>query len=136
MKKARLSIISNFWSNMFNFFSYSHSERVVIKTLNSSLNSITRQVTIDTLRKFHCKNPDLLSSFVLGIVKTFESAEDKSYSKLPGLAMSKIRCNYEVLQVDSEAKRAGEIYAECVLDNVTSASSIATKYIVTRITEV
>ncbi|MBT5400556.1 hypothetical protein HOL24_08450 [bacterium] len=50
--------------------------------------------------------------------------------------MSKIRCNYEVLQVDSEAKRAGEIYAECVLDNVTSASSVATKYIVTRITEV
>jgi hypothetical protein len=103
--------------------------------LNRSFNLITRQATIGIIREFHYKNPDLLSSFALGIIKTFEDVSDNVYSELPGLVMSKIGCNYKILKVDPEAKRAGEIYAECFLDKTSANYIPATQYIVKRIKE-
>jgi hypothetical protein len=69
------------------------------------------------------------------MIGAFENATGESYSKLLEPVMSKFRCNYEILKVDLEAKRAGEIYVECFLDNVTIDYTPATKYISIRITE-
>ena len=110
-------------------YHHHHSKKIVSKALDRSMRSISDLVTISTLTKYHCKNPSLLSSFVLGIVEEFESSTGESYSELSNLSMSRIDCNYDVTQVDIVARRAGRVYAECILDNTNMNYSQPTKYI-------
>jgi len=97
--------------------------------MDRSLKSILDQVTIENLWAFHKVNSSLLSSFILGILKAFECKKKENYSRILKLSMSKVKCDYDIIKIDIRAKRAGEIYAECFIDEVTEHYSPATKYI-------